>query len=705
MTFLNALMLLGLAATALPLLIHLFHRQRVSTVDFSSIVFIKNHHLQRSRALRIRELLLLVLRMLIILLVVLAFSRPVIEGMAGSLLGSGFKQKTVFAILLDNSYSMDAGRFGKTPFTSAKAEALKIINTMQDGDEGFVVLSTKSTEVLPAVAPTDRERLKKILMDVEVSNRSGDIAGSLGRVRDKLAGIDLLNKQIYILSDLQRNDWEFLRDYTSDIPLPTSMQYHLYVFESEEVENVSIDAVSVSEGLLIRNQPEQFVATYTNRTNAAIHNLPLTLFINGKKRDVRYISLGPRETGTLQFNILLEDPGIYNGYIELHEDDIIADNRRYFTFTVPNSFGVTAIGQSESSFFIEQVLKPSGGLVTPVELGTASPDVLNSDLYEANVLIVDGSVELTPARLSSLERYISSGGGVLIFQGKGLNAVNYGNRFFKKVFGVSIIGRRGTPGQKQPFLRLGQVDYEHPVFHFANHSTDVLSTGAARFFVSYTLDADLGAKVIARFTDGTPAVVEGRYGNGRALLVATDLNAGWSDLVLRSVFVPFMHRTVRYLHPAVGVSKSGFLAGNKLLQPIALTSANTNLRLEYPSGSSELVKSQITRQGIAVEISDTNQSGVYQIRNNEVVSQAFVVNTDTRESDLESFSLEQAAQLLGKKLPVGLMNEGSVMIRLEAVDSDTSDRYEVWKSLIIVAFLLLMVEYWLSGSRAGSKAI
>jgi len=705
MTFLNSLMLLGLAATALPVLIHLFHRQRISTVDFSSIVFIRDHHLQRSRAFRVRELLLLILRTLIILLVVLAFSRPVIQGMAGSFLGSGFKQKTVFAILLDNSYSMDAGNFGETPFDAAKAKALEIINTMQDGDEGFLVLSTNPNDVFPAVAPTNMEMLKNVLMDAEISDRSGDIGRSLSLIREKLGPIGLLSKQIYILSDLQRNDWEVLEEYAPELPFAHSVQYHLCAFESDEIENVSLDAVSVSEGLLIRNQPEQFIATYTNRNSAAIRNQAVSLFINGEKRGVRHISTDPGETGALEFNILIEEPGRYNGYVELNEDDIEADNRRYFTFTVPRAFGVTAIGQAESRFFIEQVLTPSSGLMTPVELRTASSDALNSDFYESNVLIVDGSVELTPARMSSLERYILSGGGVLMFVGNGLTADGYGNSFFEKVFGVSIIGRRGTPGQKLPFLRLGQIDYEHPVFRFANHATDALSTGAVQFYASYILKADLGAQVIARFSDGTPAIVEGRFGHGRALIVASDLNTRWSDLALRSVFVPFMHRNVRYLHPAVGVSEGSFIAGNKLIQPIALTSTVSNLSIEYPSGSTESVSTRVTRQGMTVEISDTNELGVYLLRNNEVVFRSFAVNPDTRESDLDSFSLEQAGRLLGEEVPVVFMDKGSsFMASVEADRTGVSDRYEVWKSLVIMALLLLLIEYWLSGSRTvGSK--
>ena len=166
-----------------------------------------------------------------------------------------------------------------------------------------------------------------------------------------------------------------------------------------------------------------------------------------------------------------------------------------------------------------------------------------------------------------------------------------------------------------------------------------------------------------------------------------------------------MHRNVRYLHPAVGVSEGSFIAGNKLIQPIALTSTVSNLSIEYPSGSTESVSTRVTRQGMTVEISDTNELGVYLLRNNEVVFRSFAVNPDTRESDLDSFSLEQAGRLLGEEVPVVFMDKGSsFMASVEADRTGVSDRYEVWKSLVIMALLLLLIEYWLSGSRTvGSK--
>lgn len=719
MTFLNALMLFGLVAVAVPVIIHLLHRRRVSTVDFSSVIFIRDHHLQRSRALRLRELLLLLLRTLIVLLLVLAFARPVVEGLAGALMGGSLAQRTAFAIVLDNSYSMGAGRYGDTPFTAARAEAERIIDTMRQGDEGLLILTAAPPGVFPAV-PTDRmETLRARLSETEVSERPGDVAGALRLARQKLAGTVSANKGIYLLSDLQRSDWGSVAESEAMASAESPAALYLYAYEAGNVVNAGIDAVSVSEGLLIRNQPEQFVATYTDwtgRTGLAGESegtgqngqngqtrrtREVRLVINGETRDSRQVTAEAGGTGSVQFNVVIDTPGRYTGYMELDEDDVAADNRRYFTLNVPDAFGVTAVGRTESRYFIEQVLKPSGGLVTPVDLRTASADVLNSDLYETGVLIVEGGVELTPARLSSLERYVSSGGGVLVFLGEGLDPAGYNHGFFTGLFGCSITGRRGLPDRKTSFHRLDQVDFEHPVFRFDSRSSESLSTGAVRFFASYAVDAGIDARVIARFADGSPAILEGRSGSGRALLIASDVNTGWSDLALRSAFVPFMHRGVRYLHPSVTVAEGGYLAGNPIAQPLVRFPANTDLYLDYPSGRTETVHSRIGRNGVTVEIPDTGQPGVYTLRDGADVVQAFAVNPDTRESDLARFTPAEAAGFFGDGARVVLVDPDGTPDVLRGGTFGAGGRYEIWKSLIVLVMAIMLAEYWLSGSRAG----
>lgn len=88
MNFLNSTILAGLVAAFAPLIIHLLNRQKVRTVQFSSLRFLRDLQKTKMRRLKLRQALLLIIRTLIVVFLVLAFARPTIKGDAFSALGA-----------------------------------------------------------------------------------------------------------------------------------------------------------------------------------------------------------------------------------------------------------------------------------------------------------------------------------------------------------------------------------------------------------------------------------------------------------------------------------------------------------------------------------------------------------------------------------------------------------------------------------------
>jgi membrane-associated phospholipid phosphatase len=132
--FLNPIILLAAgAAILLPLLIHIFNRQKVKTITFSSLLFLKSLEKTRMRRVKIMEYLLLIIRTLIILLVVAAFARPAIRG--GFVTKVGAHAKTSAVILLDNSYSMGYDTKDGSVFDLAKEKTQRILEQLEEGDE------------------------------------------------------------------------------------------------------------------------------------------------------------------------------------------------------------------------------------------------------------------------------------------------------------------------------------------------------------------------------------------------------------------------------------------------------------------------------------------------------------------------------------------------------------------------------------------
>ena len=128
MVFLTPLFLIGLLAAAIPIAIHLIRREKPPKVMFSTIRFLKKTSKKLVLFQHLQQILLLLLRSLVIVLLVLAFARPLIDRAIARLLDVDPQSAVV---LIDLSMSM---RYGET-FERAKTEALDIISSMTSGDE------------------------------------------------------------------------------------------------------------------------------------------------------------------------------------------------------------------------------------------------------------------------------------------------------------------------------------------------------------------------------------------------------------------------------------------------------------------------------------------------------------------------------------------------------------------------------------------
>ncbi len=130
LSFLNSTVLFAAAAALIPLIIHLFSKRRVKVIEFSSLRHLKAMQRRQVRRLKIRQLLLLILRMLIILGVVLAFARPTLqEG------GVGSHASVSAVILFDNSASMNRYVADGNLFELAKKRAGELLETFGEADQ------------------------------------------------------------------------------------------------------------------------------------------------------------------------------------------------------------------------------------------------------------------------------------------------------------------------------------------------------------------------------------------------------------------------------------------------------------------------------------------------------------------------------------------------------------------------------------------
>src|SRR5829696_121121 len=195
MSFLAPLFLLLAGAVGVPLLLHLLRRNIATRVDFPAARYLLRAEAEHSRSLRIRNLLLMMLRVLLVLAIVLAAARPFLPGLG---VGHG---PTAVAIVLDNSISTTAVVGGRAVFDRLRDATRQLITASTPQDRLWLVTSDGR------VRGGSRDALLAELARIAPSEGGGDLALALGRAASTVQGSTLPAKSVAVATDGQRTSW------------------------------------------------------------------------------------------------------------------------------------------------------------------------------------------------------------------------------------------------------------------------------------------------------------------------------------------------------------------------------------------------------------------------------------------------------------------------------------------------------------------
>ena len=258
------------------------------------------------------------------------------------------------------------------------------------------------------------------------------------------------------------------------------------------------------------------------------------------------------------------------------------------------------------------------------------------------------------------------------------------------------MAKRSDPGSQLTALRLNTLDLDHPALAEFAHVDDV-SLLKARTYTHLLVDTGRreNSRVIASFTGGRPALVEGRVGRGRTLLLTTTVDRDWSDLVVRTSFVPLVHQLVLYLSGALDSDEvATWEPGDRVTT--SPPEGVGPLVLERPDGAEVSLEGdrdealeQLTLEGI-----DVVGHYVVRRRGREGERVTFAVNASRDESDLEPASRERIDELL-RTPGAGAQPTAIAAQRASVGEDDDPHRTRLWLYVLLSLFGLLLSEAWM----------
>ena len=526
MAFLNPLFLLGLLATGIPLVIHLWNRRRVVTIDFSSLIFLTAAHRENARRFQLRQLLILLLRMAIIALIVVALARPFLT------LGlpvASVRAKTDVVIVLDNSYSMAYQDINGIRFEKAKALATDIIDTLRHGDRAALILMSDIPIPIFRQLTPDIESVIGAINDAAPSYRTTNVQPSLELAHEILSQSEQLNKEIYLISDFAQNGWK----NWNRLPNRSGARISLIPVAEGEAHNISIKEIHPSNQLIGVNLPFQLNVTTINHSVAPLDQNVLTLFIGGKKQKTMSFSVAANESLNTALTYNFSTPGTHIGYLTLTDDRLNIDNQRYFALDALGEVRVLCVG--EQTEYLTLALNPhkdrrqQRDFLTDRRQLTANTMILPTQctpvefetfpLEDYDVIILADVSTMSRQISTQLQEFIRQGKSIIAFISSRTDTASYNtlsNTWLPAQLGSTVTW---TPPQ-----RVHAYQETHPIFDiFPNEGFSIQY--APQFHSGITLQPASASNVIARFGDDTPFLVERSQGTSTVLLYNCGLMA------------------------------------------------------------------------------------------------------------------------------------------------------------------------------------
>ncbi|QXD17098.1 BatA domain-containing protein [Rhodocaloribacter litoris] len=705
MTFLNPLLLIGLVAAAIPLIIHLFNFRRPKRVDFSSLAFLKELQQTTMQRVRIKQWLLLALRTLAIASLVLAFARPTLTGdLAGTV---GGRAATAQVIVLDNSLSMALRDEQGSYLDQARALAAGIIEQMAPGDEVTLLMTAESSPADPVAYQHPGPALDA-LAGVEVHPGAATLAHTLDRAARLLAGAPQLNREIYLLSDLQRTtlgDSAGTEVPDGRVTRPAEIRVALLPVGTRAYPNVAVTEVRVVSRIVEAGQPVRLEATLVNYGTSRLEDYVASVFLEGERVAQAAVDLEPGAATDVAFTVTPQQRGWLAGLVQIEDDAFEYDNARHFTLHVPARRRLLLVrGEEQRTDYIELALSPE---LAPGRLAFQTEVIPESALAATGLGVYDAVILVGPRTLSSgevaaLVRYVEAGGGLMIFPGASARAEDY-NALLAGLGGGRFTGFSGELGPGRPVATFDRVDLEHPLFE------GVFEPAALRrerrvespefYFVMDYVPGSATEQTLIRLSSGVPFLQELRHGRGAAFLLGVAPDPRWSDLPVRGLFIPLLYRSMYYLSAGETTGAGQLTVGRPGTLRLAGAPEDVALRLVGPDGQEFTPEQRNLFGAVLLQLDATvRQPGIYDIRAGEALVRRVAFNLDPRESDLQRLPPGEAAARLsehtGTRVQVLAVPGGREAVAEALVAGRTG--VELWNVFLLLALVFLVAEMFVA---------
>ena len=648
MTFLQPLILWGLPLVLLPVIIHLINRMRHRPRQWAAMQFLLAATRSSTSHAKLRNLLIMLMRILAVLALLIFLARPLVGGWMGWALAAA---PDTILLLVDRSASMESRVAGADE--SRREYALRMLADAAGEFEhaSHLVLldsATRQASELPSAASLLE------WPDTKQTDTAADLPAMLQTALDWLIENKAGTAEIWIASDLQASNWQpddprWETLITAFDSLPQKVRVRLLATTQESPSNASISIAQLSRQQA-SGKGEVRLAVDLNRSQANAGTATITRTLNDVATELEARVTGQSTRWRHRFAVGDQAGGW--GKLELPADGNPRDNITYYRYSDDHPPAGLVVTESALGPLWQAAASVAGQAGRTPAKRYAPGDVTPADLRDATLVVWQAPLP-EGEMANALRRFADEGGRVVFFPP--------GQPSTARFAGLGW-GEKQTSGDDG--FAVGRWDEDQGPL--ANTDEGLLLP-LAKLGVRQRQQVVGEAAVLAVFDDAQALLVRQALGQGEVYFCTILPLLAWSEMGDGLVVVPMLQRLLA--------------AGSRRLQRDSVAECGQvsagDLQLEWTSAET----------GLRGDVQ--TQAGVY--KNGD---RWLLVNRPAAEDEFERVEDSAVAGLFGS-LPFQLF---------QAQRDDTALQGEIWRLFLFLMLLALLVEAWLVRPSSMAEA-
>jgi len=653
------------------------------------VIKIANMVLMLEKKLKLRQILILILRILIITFIVLAFSRPLIKSRFPVFQSYS---KTSAVIIIDNSISMELTDERGQRFNQAKGAVLKIMDKLTAGSE-VAIIPMSSPNLNSATSLTKNFKyLKHKLEDLKSSNKPGHIDDALKVASAIFKDASYINRELFILSDFQDNIFDTINSKPFKYKDKLSSVYILPIHSgSKKMDNISVDSVNVISRILLPNRSLEIEAIINNQSSTNVEGLVVSMLFNKNRVAQRSVDIEAGSKRKITINAIPNQTGVISGDIEIEGDALDNDNIKHFNVTIPKSLKLLMVGNENkylNAFF--KNISSINSLFVPEYISTLALKTVDFKKYDAVVTL---SGNFSNSHYDLLKDYLKNGGKLLVFANDSSRSSGYSDFLSDIGFGKLLVRKYSS----QAPIDFDYVDKVHPIFDGV-YRGETSTNKKIETPILEQAQLVTGGYSIAKTRDGA-FIAETDYENGKAIFCGSGLEESWGNFVISGLFPTFIFKSILFLAASDNINDSYYIGNNINIKLPDIFRNFENAKLIDPNDKEIFISTFSLGNRVYFDGTLLSDQGNYKIESINNKLYAFSLNLNPTESNIKKYNKTNIEYNILRRINNDA--EFNILENVEEIEKfifTSRIGTEIWIVFILLALISAVAEMILSRS-------